>query len=365
MAKIKVLFFVEAMGGGVFTYITNLANGLSNDFNVYVAYAVRPQTPNDYKKYFDKKVHLIKVKNFSREVSPKDIKAFFEMKKICKSVKPDIIHLHSSKAGFLGRWAFNGKKTPLFYTPHGYSFLMTNISPQKKKIYQLLEKLSANRNCTTISCSYGENKETKKFTQRALYVDNGVNVEKIDKIIGKRKELKKGTPIVFTIGRISTQKGPTLFNRIAKQFPDIKFVWIGDGPLRNELSSSNIEITGWKTEKEALRLAVNYDVFLLTSKWEGLPMSLLEAMYLKKLAIVSNVVGNNNVITNSVNGYLCNSEKDYLKAINKIVKEGVPQEIIEKAHADIINHYNSKTMTKCYSEIYEDALSPQNLISKG
>ena len=77
MAKKKVLFFVEAIGGGVFTYVTNLANGLSNDFDVYVAYATRPQTPKDYKKYFNKNIHLIKVKNFKREISFSDIRAFF------------------------------------------------------------------------------------------------------------------------------------------------------------------------------------------------------------------------------------------------------------------------------------------------
>lgn len=131
MGKKRVLFFVEAMGGGVFTYITNLANGLSNDFDVYVAYATRPQTPKNYKEYFNKNVHLIKVKNFRRKISFKDVKAFFEMKKICRLVKPDIIHLHSSKAGILGRWAFNGGMIPLFYTPHGYSFLMTNIGSKK------------------------------------------------------------------------------------------------------------------------------------------------------------------------------------------------------------------------------------------
>ena len=73
MRKKKVLFVVEAMGGGVFTYITNLANGLSEDFDVYVAYAVRKQTPINYKDYFNKSVHLIKVNNFTRQISIHDI----------------------------------------------------------------------------------------------------------------------------------------------------------------------------------------------------------------------------------------------------------------------------------------------------
>ena len=87
MAKKRVLFFVEAMGGGVFTYITNLANELSKEFDVYVAYATRPQTPKNYKEYFNKNVRLIKVKNFERKISFKDVKAFFEIRRIFKLVK--------------------------------------------------------------------------------------------------------------------------------------------------------------------------------------------------------------------------------------------------------------------------------------
>ena len=113
--KKKILYIVEAMGGGVFTYIVDLANELVNKYDMYIAYAVRKQTPKNYKDYFDKRIHLIEVKNFGRAIDPvKDIAAFFEVKKIAAEIKPDIIHLHSSKAGAIGRMAFNGK-IPMFY----------------------------------------------------------------------------------------------------------------------------------------------------------------------------------------------------------------------------------------------------------
>ena len=102
--KKKILYIVEAMGGGVFTYIVDLANELVNKYDMYIAYALRKQTPKNYKDYFDKRVHLIEVKNFGRTINPtKDIAAFFEVKKIAAAVQPDVIHLHSSKAGAIGR----------------------------------------------------------------------------------------------------------------------------------------------------------------------------------------------------------------------------------------------------------------------
>ena len=92
--KKKILYIVEAMGGGVFTYIVDLANELVNKYDMYIAYAVRKQTPKNYKDYFDKRIHLIEVKNFGRAINPtKDIAAFFEVKKIAAEVKPDVIHL--------------------------------------------------------------------------------------------------------------------------------------------------------------------------------------------------------------------------------------------------------------------------------
>lgn len=57
--KKKVLYIVEAMGGGVFTYIVDLANELVNSYDMYIAYAVRKQTPENYKEYFDKRIHLM------------------------------------------------------------------------------------------------------------------------------------------------------------------------------------------------------------------------------------------------------------------------------------------------------------------
>ncbi|GHN40365.1 glycosyltransferase [Lactobacillus delbrueckii] len=124
-SKPRLLYFIEAMGGGVFTYIVDLANSLVDDWDVYIGYAVRNQTPQNYREYFDERVHLIKVKNFARSTSiTKAIKAGKEMKMIAGAIQPDVIHLHSSIVGAIGRVVFNNKKAPVFYTPRGYSFLM-------------------------------------------------------------------------------------------------------------------------------------------------------------------------------------------------------------------------------------------------
>lgn len=353
MEKQKLLFIVEAMGGGVFTYIVDLANELVNAYDMYVAYALRPQTPVDYKEQFDKRIHLIEVKNFTRSVDPaKDIKAFFEIQKIAKQINPDIIHLHSSKAGALGRWAFSGKKTPLFYTPHGYSFLMSNYGWAKRTTFKILETLSAKRKCIVISCSEGEHQETLKLTKNATYVNNGINMEELQALVDNVKVENERPFTVFTLGRICYQKNPVMFNKVAEGLPNVRFLWIGDGELRDELTSPNIKITGWVDRKEALSYSLSADAFMLTSLWEGLPMSLLEAMYMKKLCVVSDVIGNHDVIHAGENGYVCGKVEDFVKAIEAAESED-QSKLIDSAYADVLKQYNTVAMAEKYSKIYK------------
>ena len=358
----RILYVAEAMGGGVFTFLVGLCNELVDYYDIYVAYGIRTQTPDDFRKYFDERVHLIRGRNFERSIDPRhDLGAFVELRKIADKVKPDLIHLHSSKAGALGRWAFDGKKLPLFYTPHGYSFLMSNYNATKRLSYKMVEKLSAIRRCTTISCSEGEHKETLSLTKNARFVNNGINVEEMQRMMDSIGSCENEEFTVFTLGRICYQKNPGLFNEIAEKLPDVRFVWIGDGELRDMITAPNIEVTGWMNREEALRRSMASDVFVLTSLWEGLPMSLLESMYMEKLCLVNDVIGSRDVIQTGVNGYVCRNADEFVAAIRGILED--PEKaarMTAQARKDIIEKYNTRVMAEKYREIYEEAFAAKD-----
>jgi glycosyltransferase involved in cell wall biosynthesis len=147
-----------------------------------------------------------------------------------------------------------------------------------------------------------------------------------------------------------------MFNAVAECMPETRFLWIGDGELRDELKSGNIEVTGWVSREEALRRAVNADVFLLTSLWEGLPISLLEAMYLQKLCVVSDVIGNRDVIRSGENGFVCRTAEEYKAAI----LTPLPERLTAAAYRDIITHYNTTEMGRQYAELYENAIAQRD-----
>lgn len=353
----KILFIVEAMGGGIFTYIVNLSNELVKKFDLYIAYAVRKQTPPDYRSYFDPQIRLIEVKNFVRSINIlKDVSAFVEIREIAEKIQPDIIHLHSSKAGALGRFAFNGRKIPLFYTPHGYSFLMKNYGYTKRTLYKIIEYICARRKCITISCSEGEHQETLKLTPNALYINNGINVDELQMLTKHTKRKQQYPFTVFTLGRICYQKNPELFNQIAEALPDIHFLWIGGGELREKLTAPNVEVTSWVEREMALAYSLNGNVFVLTSLWEGLPLSLLESMYMKKVCIVSNVIGNRDVIHHGINGFICNDLDDYVKAI-KFCKNNDTSNLINNAYEEVLTVYNTTVIARKYEKIYEERLN--------
>jgi glycosyltransferase involved in cell wall biosynthesis len=184
----KILHVVEAFGGGVHTFLVELINRQCDDFDVYIAYSVRPQTPPNFMELFDKRVHWIRVKNFQQSIGFKDVKAFFELKCIQKDVKPDIIHLHSSKAGFLGRWAYNCSKHKVFYTPNGFSFLMQDCSKLKRMLYWFIEYISAQRKAVTIACGKGEYEESLKLSSRCTYVNNGINTDNLKTFLKDKKQ---------------------------------------------------------------------------------------------------------------------------------------------------------------------------------
>lgn len=348
----KILMICEAFGGGVFTYVSQLCNDMCGEFDVYLVYSVRLQTPKDYKKFLDKRVHLIEVKNFGKSLLNivNDVKAIKELRAIDREINPDVIHLHSSIAGGIGRLAFSVKNKPVLYTPHGYAHILMGAG-MKSHVYKFAEKLLGNR-AITLTCCESEDEEAKKFSKKTAYIETGVNLKDLSAALDGIEPVKNDKFTVFSLGRICVQKQPQMFNRIAELVPEARFLWIGDGELRDQLTVPNIEITGWKPRHEALAMAKGADAFVLCSLGEAIAMSLIENMYIKKLCLVSNTMGNKSVIKDGVNGYVCNKAEEYAERI-KSAMQSFPEELTKAAYNDVMEIYNTDVMKDKYIRFYQ------------
>lgn len=360
----KVMHVVEAFGGGIYSFLVELCNAIANDYEVVIVYSNREQTPKNFKKDFNNKIKFIYL-DMCRGMNPsKNISSLFELKNIISNEDPDVVHLHSSKAGFIGRIAckqigFDMNK--VLYNPHGFSFLQQNESIFKRKMYFYLEKFAASLGGIVIGCSKGEEREAKKISKYVINIDNSINTNKIDELIKDFKinrDKNDNNIVIGTVGRICFQKNPKMFNGIAKKFPEFNFIWIGDGEIRNELEAKNIRITGWMSRKDVLKELMNIDIFILTSLWEGLPIALLEAMYLKKVVIVSNVIGNRDVVVDRENGYLCNNAEEFIENIGQTINdEYIRKEFSRLAYDHIKNNYILPKMVKKYKTLYDNSFN--------
>lgn len=345
-----VLHITEVSSGGVLPMIANICNGLVKEYHIVVAYGIRFDTPGNIREYFDERIELIPVKSFKRDLSIKnDIRAMCEIGKIVKKYQPAVVHMHSTKAGLLGRMALMFYKGKKFYTPHGYSFLKQDVSEIKRLIYKIVELIFAHTDCTTIACGRGELAYARKLSGNSICINNGIDITWIDSIKSK-VEIRKHDFTVYTAGRIGSQKNPELLNSIAENCPDIHFVWIGEGEGKKYLTSPNIMVTGLVDKNKLIEMAVNYDCYLSCSLWEGLPVALLEAMYLGKECIVSNVIGNKDLIEDGVTGYVANGEDDYVELIYRVKQKNTKYG--EKAHDKILKEYSMENMCENYRMIY-------------
>lgn len=350
----KILMICESFGGGVFAYVTQLCNDMVDNFDIYLVYSTRPQTPKNYKEILDPRIHLIEIEHFDVSVNMiKNVRVIKKLRRIEQKIKPDIIHLHSSIAGGMGRLAFKNSEIPVVYTPHGYSFILMRSSV-KTKAYKLMEKILGNiSNSITLTCSESEDEVAGKLTKRHTYIETGIDLKRLSQSLSKiEAQDNKEKFTVFTLGRITGQKQPEVFNKIALLVPEAKFLWIGDGEDRKILTAPNIVITGWKGRNEALDIAKGADAYVLCSRGEAIAESLIENMYIKKVTLVSNVMGNKSVIQDGVNGYVCDTPEDYAKRIKEIM-HSYPNNLVNNAYKDVKTIYNSDVMKIKYIDFYE------------
>ena len=363
MKKLRVLQIIEALGGGVYSYFTDLSHVMGKDerIELFIAYSNKRKeiNPDDVAKDFHPNCTLILL-DLEKEIHPKkDYKGYLEIKKTIKNIEPHVVHLHSSKAGILGRLALRSfRNITSFYTPHGYAFLRKDISFLKRSFYQLLEhKFAQYTSTTTIACGDTELTYAKSFEENPLLIRNGIRVDLISKTSQKSNDR---LTTIGTLGRISYQKNPTLFNDYALNSPDLKFLWIGDGDLRAQLTSQNIEVTGWFTNRnEALPYLHDLDVYLQVSLWEGLPIAVIEAMALGLPVIASDVIGNNDLVIDGKTGFLVKDVKDFLHATSVLEDKKTREEMgkagqkriheyfdCQKNFNDLVNIYVASSLSK-------------------
>ena len=269
-----------------------------------------------------------------------------------KSVRPDVLHLHSSKAGAIGRVACNLAGIPAIYSTHGVAFLRTDVGPATRALFYSAEFMLGLIGDVTVACSPSELAAMRRIPGHKIAIPNGVNLASLPQ--RRPRERQAGLEIVLC-GRITAQKNPELASRIAAASPpEWRWTWLGDGDLRDTvLAGGRIEVAGWMPRTEVLaRLAVA-DVLVHTSSWEGMPIAVLEAMALGLPAVVTNVIGNRDLVLPGKTGYVADTAPEFLSALQKLAASPeLRREMGQAAHQRVLNEFGQEKLGQTWLSLY-------------
>jgi glycosyltransferase involved in cell wall biosynthesis len=325
----KILFVItKSNWGGAQRYIYDLATHLPKDrFRPIVALGGEGLLA---KKLQEAGIETIPIPGFERDIRlGKEIRAFFHLLSLYKSVRPDVIHLNSSKAGGIGAsagWIFKriGRTHPrIVFTVHGWGFDEPRPRIQRFLIMSA-SALTAWFADTIICISKKDLKSAERFIpkKKRIYIPNGIAASELL----SRKEARRiisniiNTPIqendlvIGTIAEFTKNKGYLYLldalTLLTKKGIMYKAVWIGDGEERNafmlEVASRGLEkqilFTGFLENAKTYLNA--FDVFVLPSLKEGLPYTILEAMISGVPVISTRVGGIPDIVESGENGIL-------------------------------------------------------------
>lgn len=329
------------------------------------------------KKLKEKKIKVYEVPYFQREISLiNDIKTFFSLYRIIKKGHYSIVHCHSTKAGILGRIAAKlaGVKK-IYFTVHGWGFYNQEEYDWAQKLLIFLERIAAKCSTKIICVSENDKKEgiKRKIAKedKFLVIKNGIRWEIKGSREGARKKLKiRENELIFgMVGRFAYPKNPILFLKAAKEmiknYSRTKFTLIGGGPLLKECQNfvkenkleNNIFLLGKKIPEETWEILLGFDIFVLASKFEGLPLTIIEAMFTGLPVIATNVGGVNELVKNNKNGFLIkpNSIKELIQKMIYFIEHSIERKKMGGNGQKIAKeNFTLDKMVESYEKLYEN-----------
>lgn len=368
--KIRILHVAQA-AGGVDRYIRMLLKYLDKDKFENVLVCSQDFHEEDY----DGLVNSFEQIVMNRAIGANDLKSIAEVRKLIKKYNPDIVYAHSSKAGAIARVADIGLKNHCIYNPHGWAFNM-RCSDKKRMMYTAIEKIAAPF-CEKIICisdaekrSALEKKICKEDKLQAIF--NGVDIDAYESgEHGKAKRADLNIPedafVVGMVGRISPQKAPDVFVRMAKlvkdKIQDAHFIIVGNGNQEAEIRkyaedngfSDNLHITGWVDDP--MSYVELFDVACLLSRWEGFGLALPEYMMAGKPIVATKVDAIPNIIRDGENGLLIKAD-DATGASEAVLRIYQDKELKDKLVAqgleDVHNRFNARRVSEEHGILFEN-----------
>jgi glycosyltransferase involved in cell wall biosynthesis len=309
--------------GGATVNTLYLCEALVDDYDVRVICGPDEGPEGSLRSEVESVAPVTVVPSLRRDIHPRqDVRAVRSLRRVYDDWRPDIVHTHSSKAGIVGRLAAQPDRCRVIHTIHGWGH--TPLDPAWRRTgFVALERLAAGRTHALIAQSNDVRDEglTLGIGRPAQYeviptgVDYQTRVSDFDAARdAARAELGLGDgPVMGWIGRFTPQKDPVTLvstvRELASVRPDLRVVAVGDGPLREEAEreaerlgvASRMLFTGLRPDARSLYAA--FDVVMQTSRWEGHPRVVQEAIAERVPVVATRAPGIGELVTPDI-GYV-------------------------------------------------------------
>jgi glycosyltransferase involved in cell wall biosynthesis len=322
--RIKVLHITTRFWGGAGANVLLSAEGMDTDrYDVWVAAAADGPLFPPARAAGLRTVELPRMREVIAPLD--DLATLLLLVRIMRRERFAIVHTHCAKAGLLGRIAARLAGIPIIvHTVHAFSF-HPFMSPLRRWSYRFLERRVRRLAHQTFAVSPTVAREAVEERVASpgtvSVVPSAVELSEIpserDGSVRRELGLPDDVPVVGTIGRIVSQKAPLDFVRMAARIaavrPETRFVMVGDGsfeeaPLEEETKAEarklgvDISFTGFRDD--APRIATAFDVFVITSLYEGLGRALTEALASGRPVVATAVNGVPDLIEPGASGLL-------------------------------------------------------------
>ena len=302
----RILYLITlAERGGAQVHVAELLRGFSRGHQVALC-AGEEGYLCDVARALNAPVFLLP--HLVHPMSPwNDLRAVKELMRIRKAWKPDLIHGHTSKAGMVGRVAGFLCGAPVVFTAHTWSF-STFFPPRQQAIALQLERLAGSMDCRIIAVS----EATRQFAikRRAAPARKLVTVwNGIGDTPHRADPGRAGCPRIAMVARfVAVKEHELLIRALSRVEGDYHLDLVGDGPLRAQAESQarclNGRVTFHGERADVPELLAQEHIAVLASKWEGLPLTVLESMRAGLPVVASHVGGVAEAVTHRVNGLL-------------------------------------------------------------
>ena len=361
----KVLHIITRMNtGGPAVFLDHLTNAISKlDWESVIAYGYCENNELDYTDNHKLKAQLIKIISLHRSLNPvDDLRAFFQIRKVIKQVKPDLVNTHTSKGGFLGRIAAKSvsRKLPVVHTFHGH-LIYGYFARYKSFVFTIIERFMSLFTDSAVAVT-GETKKSlirlgigKKLNWQVIPI--GIPIQ--NKTV---TDLTEGNTLkILWVGRFTDIKDPlyaiNVFKSLANQGGlQIELTMVGEGELFEKVKTSAhnlpITFTGWMVNPfENIK---EFDLLMLSSKNEGLPLVMLEAANYGRATISRNVGGVGEFIKDGESGYLITGDSSEMAVKLKQIAQNKKSlmQVGLAANKLLINEFSVDKMASKYLSLY-------------